>query len=164
MILQVRQISSQDKPIPISGSVPIVPVHEFESTDNVAFTGEAISLGEGIIQVSGTLRFHVAAPCARCLKPVVSEIETNICERFVPVGVEKEEEELYTYEGDELDLMQALQEAALIALPMRVLCSEDCAGLCPQCGADLNEGPCGCPTQSDNPFSILQQIEFPQEV
>jgi len=57
------------------------------------------------------------------------------------------------------DLTELLRQSILLALPMRPLCSEECKGLCPHCGANLNEGPCGCPTDLDaNPFAALAKL------
>jgi len=107
------------------------------------------------ILVQGTLDTHVLAECARCLRAT-----------FVPVALELEE--LFAYpaspdcvysvaETGILDMAPLLREEAILAVPMVVLCRPDCAGLCPQCGQDLNEGPCGCePDRFDPRFEVLR--------
>jgi uncharacterized protein len=55
------------------------------------------------------------------------------------------------YEGEEIDLTPLVHEQALLALPTRPLCSDDCRGLCSRCGANLNAGPCGCPAAPAEP-------------
>lgn len=107
------------------------------------------------ILVQGTLNTHVLAECARCLRPT-----------FVPVGLGLEE--LFAFpaspdcvysvaETGILDTAPLLREEAILAMPMVVLCRPDCAGLCPQCGQDFNEGPCGCePDRFDPRFEVLR--------
>jgi uncharacterized protein len=71
-------------------------------------------------------------------------------------------EEASTFTIDEhhiLDLTEAVHQYAVIALPMKALCDEDCAGLCPSCGRDLNQGPCDCPPQEvDARWSELTKL------
>ena len=60
---------------------------------------------------------------------------------------------------DEIDLGQLIWEVLITALPGAVLCSQDCLGLCPQCGANLNLGPCGCKKESRDPrFDVLRNF------
>jgi uncharacterized protein len=59
-----------------------------------------------------------------------------------------EELDVCFYEGGELDLSGLLKEQVLLGLPMKTVCSEDCKGLCPKCGMDLNEGRCNCPGEA----------------
>jgi uncharacterized protein len=59
-----------------------------------------------------------------------------------------------------LDLTEAVRQALVTQLPMRPLCRPDCAGLCARCGADLNEGPCGCPDEpADDRWSVLRGLK-----
>ena len=66
----------------------------------------------------------------------------------------------YPLEGHEIDLAAAVEEALLLDLPMRFLCREDCKGLCPVCGKDLNTELCTCPKggKAGNPFSALSRL------
>ena len=59
----------------------------------------------------------------------------------------------------ELDLRPAIREQWLLAQPRYVLCREDCKGLCPRCGTDLNDGPCDCPPQTDSRWDSLRKAE-----
>jgi uncharacterized protein len=70
-------------------------------------------------------------------------------------------EELETgwYRGGEIDLSGFIHEVICLALPVKPLCREECAGLCPRCGADRNAGPCGCPEPAgDSPFAVLKAL------
>lgn len=113
------------------------------------------------ILVQGTLETHVLSECTRCLRPI-----------FVPVILELEE--LFAFppsalvafsvaETGILDLAPLVREEAILAVPMIALCRPDCAGLCPECGHDLNEGPCGCGQEQVDPrFEALRALQSRQ--
>ena len=112
------------------------------------------------ILVRGTLNTRAAPVCSRCLKPFTGKISLQIEEEFYPTidvntGVKlSEPEDPDAFRIDEhhvLDLSEAIRQYILLALPMKPLCREDCAGLCPTCGKDLNQGECSCPTQTVDP-------------
>jgi uncharacterized protein len=68
-----------------------------------------------------------------------------------------EQDELYYYQGEQLDLTPMLREQIILAAPMQPLCKEDCAGLCPRCGQNLNDRRCTCePEPMNSPFRILR--------
>ena len=60
-------------------------------------------------------------------------------------------EDVNPYNGEYIDLTETIRELLILSEPMKVLCRPDCAGLCPQCGANLNEGACSCPTDRIDP-------------
>src|ERR1700761_4549728 len=96
---------------------------------------------EGVL-VTGTALAPVVGECARCLEPVTSEVEANFQElyRYEPSPEEDDDEEdVQLLDGDLLDLEPVLRDAVVLALPLSPLCSDDCAGLCPECGVRLAE-------------------------
>jgi uncharacterized protein len=122
---------------------------------DVASVNGILHLGrttEGI-WVRGTLAVVVDLQCVRCLVPVAHELEIELDERFqLPPIDEEDRGEIYPIEADlHIDLEPVLREAVIVSIPMRVLCRVECAGLCPTCGQDLNEGPCDCPTDDIDP-------------
>ena len=98
----------------------------------------------GIIRVKANLRASYRTCCARCLKALRVPIDKDFEEEFVDVVTARMSDDMYTYAEKELDMSEALRDAALLEIPIRHLCKEDCKSLCPQCGKDLNEGGCGC--------------------
>lgn len=69
------------------------------------------------------------------------------------------EEDVYHLAGERLELSEMLREHVILATPMQPLCREDCRGLCPVCGQNLNEGRCDCPPpRPDSPFSVLRKL------
>lgn len=106
------------------------------------------------------LAYEQTLACQRCLgsfsEPVDEEIELLVL-RHEP-GADEEERELeekdlgvLVVHGDELDLQPILFEQLQLNVPMRPLCREECAGLCPTCGADLNQGRCRCVNETVDP-------------
>ncbi|MBW3536725.1 MAG: DUF177 domain-containing protein [Actinobacteria bacterium] len=103
---------------------------------------------------TGEVRAPWTAECSRCLRPIVGSVTAPVRELFespsASGGEEREatpdDQEIYPLLGDQVDLEPLARDAVLLALPQAPLCAEDCAGLCPVCGADRNEGDCGCDT------------------
>ena len=84
--------------------------------------------------VTGSCRVIVASECGRCLEPVELEIASEDIEMFF---------DLDEY-GDEVDISDDIRSELLLELPMFVLCDDECAGLCPDCGCNLNNNDCRC--------------------
>ncbi len=106
--------------------------------------------------VKGTLHTEVEVTCSRCLNSFSYPLTLNIEEEYFPttdvatgtlLSVPDEPGGFTIDEHHILDLTEAISQYALLAGPMKPLCREDCAGLCPGCGHDLNQEPCGCPPQ-----------------
>lgn len=101
------------------------------------------------IAVGGYVKTVLEHPCDRCLKPVELKIHGTIEALYKPLSEapkEKEEElkslrNVLYYSSDSIDLSERIIEAIVVDVPMKVLCKPDCKGLCPYCGADLNEDP-----------------------
>jgi uncharacterized protein len=112
------------------------------------------------ILVKGTVNTVVELSCSRCLGRFEYPLKLNIEEEYFPtadvntgaaVPVPDEPGSFTIDENHILDLTEALRQYALLAVPMKPLCAEDCAGLCPACGQNLNQGPCGCPSETTDP-------------
>ena len=81
-------------------------------------------------------------------------------DRPPPPTPDPEDPDQYVFEASSIDLTDAIRDALTLELPLRVLCKEDCKGLCPKCGVNLNTGSCSCPkgTGKPNPFEALKSI------
>lgn len=107
-------------------------------------------------QVSGKLNGSYRLNCDRCLEKVQSELTTDLEGLFLPeqtvneIGGE-DEEEATTITGDELDLSVTILEAITLQLPLKILCSPNCRGLCSVCGTNLNNNSCNCQPESLDP-------------
>lgn len=110
------------------------------------------------------LRAQVVAPvdthCARCGVPVQVQKELEI-DLVIASSLSNEEgsDDIYVVEGETFDLDGIIREELILNMDMTVLCSEDCKGLCPRCGKNLNEGDCGCGrTEVDPRLAKLTQL------
>jgi uncharacterized protein len=98
--------------------------------------------GGGTVFVRGMASAEASSRCARCLADVVQPIEAPVREVF-GTDADPNDPERRLLQGYEVDLTDAVFTSLALGLPIRFLCREDCKGLCPVCGADLNLGPCG---------------------
>ena len=115
----------------------------------------------GGIMAAGTVSAPWRGECRRCGGPVEGMVVAEVRERYAPVGGADRDEEAYPLTGDELDLEPLTRDAVLLDLPLAPLCSEGCLGLCPQCGANWNDGSCTCPPASDPRWSALDALRDP---
>jgi uncharacterized protein len=120
---------------------------------------------DGGIEVAATVEAPWSGECRRCLKPVGGALRCQVRELYRPRALGEppdQDEETYPLRGEMLDLRPLVRDAVLLELPIAPLCREDCAGLCPTCGADLNEGRCACPPPSGDPrWAALDVLKDP---
>lgn len=98
------------------------------------------SVTEGVL-VSGTADVELVGECARCLTRIEDSCEVDLQELYVYPESEATEEEASRIVDDLIDLEPLLRDQVVLELPFTPLCEEDCLGLCPTCGKDLNEDP-----------------------
>ena len=157
---------------------PIGSIRDYEVDQVIDVTGDGngslvrgkVSLmrTDRSILVKGVLNTEVELTCSRCLSPFNCPLTLNIEEEYFPTtdvvsGASlplPEEPGCFTIdERHVLDLTEAIRQYALLAIPMKPLCREDCAGLCSYCGHNLNRGPCGCTPQGADPrWSELSKL------
>jgi len=124
--------------------------------------------GSGIL-VTGHLSTEVRVPCRRCLTPAIMPIELALEEEFHPsidvvtgaaLPLEPGEDAAVRTDAHHiLDLTEVVRQDLLLAQPMSALCNPDCQGLCPNCGANLNEGPCNCQREEEDPrLAVLRDL------
>lgn len=124
------------------------------------------------ILVKGVLNTEVELTCSRCLEIFRCPLSLKITEEYfptvdvvsgTPLSIPDELGCFTIDENHELDLTEAVHQYALLAVPMKPLCRQDCAGLCPICGQNLNLGECQClPPEADPRWAKLKQIGFSQ--
>lgn len=118
--------------------------------------------------VAGRLDGRARGQCARCLEWFDLDLEAPFSFVYVPrSGGEDDKDSLGgeidvgIYEGNEIDLSPLLRERVLLALPTLPICSEECRGLCARCGANLNDGACGCPAEEGDPrLAVLRGLRI----
>jgi len=120
------------------------------------------------IRLNGELATQLELPCARCLEPVVQDVTRKFDLLYRPLGTDAGNEELSVtaaeaevgyYQGEGLLLEDAIREQVLLSVPLKVVCREDCKGLCPSCGKNRNTDPCSCVQPFADPrWSALKEI------
>jgi len=120
------------------------------------------------IRVAGNFSMRVELVCARCLEPVSRDVAKKFDLLYRPQGSDAGKEELSVtaaeaevgyYQGEGLLLEDVLREQILLALPLRVTCKEECKGLCPHCGKNLNVEQCSCAEPLEDPrWAALREI------
>lgn len=127
---------------------------------------------------SGTFRGELTVACSRCVGPVKLPLDEKLLVTFMPKHELPDEDEeaaageegaevsagdldVFPYEGEWIDLEPLFREQFVLAIPYAPLCSEDCKGLCPQCGADLNTGTCTCQKPIDPRLAALKGLKLP---
>ena len=116
----------------------------------------------------GAVQATLDLPCSRCLEPFSLPVDAAFDLRYQPHALntgegerEIEDDDLTTafYEDETIDLGQLMREQFHLALPMKPLCGEDCLGLCAVCGANLNQGACGCKREWEDPrLAVLKAL------
>ena len=126
-----------------------------------------ITDNEGYMRLSLSVALPYETLCARCACEVKGEFEIDFERTVVPKGMvddaEEKEEEFVVVENGMLDIDEQLSEILLLDFPTRVLCKEDCKGLCQKCGKDLNDGECNCPKKELNPAFAKLLSMFDEE-
>lgn len=159
----------------LSGTLPVegydLGGQRFATPGGVSYELQLTNTGEGIL-LSGTATATLRGACARCLEPVEEQVEGSV-EGYYLLDADADatdyEQDEYDCVGEDgtVDLSGPIQAALSYETPFVMLCSDDCAGLCPHCGANLNEGPCACADDDgidpDNPFAVLKNLNFDGE-
>jgi len=161
MQIRIETLKNQPCKLKVDEPLETFPVlHELAGRGELAVHGairaelSALQVND-LVEVEGALSCSVVLPCSRCLQPVAQQLEIPLALTFTreSIGTTAEDEELelsedaiglIPFEGETIDLRVPLEQELLMALPQHPLCAENCAGLCPVCGADLNRQRCTC--------------------
>lgn len=143
-------------------------ISEIKVYDPVEFKGRLDRVEKDVL-VRGDLKTTVEVACARCLKPFLLPVSVRVEVEYHPKAREPQEEEVelkeeeidvYLYARNRLDLGDAFRDQILLAMPMKPLCAGDCKGLCPRCGANLNQRLCACREEGADPrLQILRTLK-----
>jgi uncharacterized protein len=134
------------------------------STARIVATLDSV---DGGIEVTGVVAAPWTGECRRCLKPLSGELRCEVREVYRQRAEGEppdDDEETYPLVGEQLDLQPLVRDALLLELPIAPLCREDCQGLCSRCGADLNDGPCGCEEPAGDPrWGVLEVLRHTED-
>ena len=146
-----------DSEVGLSGAEFLGERYSF--TKPLRLTGEIYNNGQSL-----TLAAHaagrIATQCARCLKPIEADVDFDIHELLARAEDGADEDgDIILFDGHEVDLDDIVTDNFLMNISGKYLCRDDCKGLCPVCGHDLNEGDCGCDSEYVDPrWQALKDI------
>ena len=114
----------------------------------------------GVLMMEGQVRITIHGICDRCAGSFDREVTFPIDVVLVTelANEENEDEWVFPLEGDSADLDDIVRTVFVLNLDSKLLCKEDCKGLCPKCGKNLNDGPCNCQKELDPRFAALKQL------
>lgn len=108
------------------------------------------------ISLTGKIKADLTLKCSRCLKDFEYVLETELEEKL---SKESGNDDAIHFEGEIVDLTDIVLNNILLSLPMKPVCREDCKGLCPKCGSDMNIDKCRCAEKDIDPrFSVLKDL------
>ena len=145
---------------------PEIDLAESDEPSTIAGRVRLMRTNQGVL-VQGVLTGETHVACARCLDPVPVDLDVQLEEVFVPtidmatgksIKPEEEDQALWIDEHHILDLSEVLRQDVLLEVPTHALCKEDCRGLCPECGTNLNEASCECKPDIDPRWSSLTDL------
>lgn len=146
---------------------------EYEFLEPLKIDVKAFKI-RGLYEVEGNFETKIRIECSRCLKKFDTALRSDFQLTYtkeVPglmdvlnaeeIELRLEEIGLLYFRGEEINLQQGIQEQVVMAFPLQSLCAEDCKGLCPKCGSDLNQKDCGCKREpSTNKFAVLKNLKL----
>lgn len=120
------------------------------------------------IRIRGRLNTRLELACARCLEPLTQDVKREFDLLYRPQGTDARRDEMSVtdaeaeigyYEGEGMLLEDVVREQVLLAAPVKVICRENCKGLCLHCGTNLNQEQCSCAVETDEPrWAALKEI------
>jgi len=170
--LEARAVDFEERIAPgvIDFGTDISQIGELKSAGRAQLVPEHHGKRELIndIRIAGGLETRVQLACARCLEPIAQDISRKFDLLYRPQGSDAGKEEMSVtaaeaeigyYQGPGLLLEDLLREQVLLAVPLKAICREDCKGLCPHCGQNLNQRQCACTEPQEDPrWAALKDI------
>lgn len=162
MLIDLKHIFATDNsslPIEYSldlSSAEVFGIYPLKKPVTVSGT---VSNKASLVVLDAVITYEYSAPCDRCGVETVRKHKLKL-NKSLAVSIEGEESDsILTVPDMKLDLDELLYSEVIVSLPMKHLCKEDCKGICPKCGKNLNEGKCGCPEKEIDPrLSALAEL------
>ena len=148
--------------VPFSTSVDLSDLqygNSYPVTEPVTAEGQVRNTA-GVLVMTGSIQTTIHGICDRCATEFDRAIDFPLDVVLVTelANEENEDEWVYPLEGDSADLDDIVRTVFVLNLDSKLLCKEDCQGLCCRCGKNLNDGPCSCQKELDPRFAALKQL------
>jgi uncharacterized protein len=138
----------------------------FEFNRPIEFQGLVTNVSQGVMALTGRFKTGAGSNCDRCLDDVNLDIEDEVAVVFRSAYDREENlhdaddaEESYSYDGYSIVLDKALRDSIILALPLKVLCSQECKGICEWCKKNLNEEECHCKSETQAKTNIFGELK-----
>ncbi|MBQ3404479.1 MAG: DUF177 domain-containing protein [Oscillospiraceae bacterium] len=134
---------------------------EFEGISSVIEPFHAVGTVKnkaGVLELDALVTARFRCVCARCLTEFEHPFKLDVRAVLAEDVQDEYESDIYTLEGDYIDLDEVIITSIVLNIEQRYLCSEDCRGLCGRCGKNLNDGPCDCGVEKDPRLAVLEQL------
>ncbi len=162
MLLNLKKVLSDEKEtisfdygFDLSGT-EVNGVHPFVSPVSVQGT---VKGHDGFADLTADVSFDFSIPCDRCTQQIQKRYHYTFTHVLVLSLQEDDDEKFVEVQNDELDLDELIRADILLELPSKYLCRQDCKGICPVCGKNLNEGACNCNTHQIDPrLEVLKTL------
>ena len=146
-----RELDLSD--LEFSGQYPVTRPVEVEGT---------VRNRADVLELELTARTTLDTRCDRCGRPLALDREVEYRCVLAQEREEEDSDEIVLLEDGQADVEDLARTAFILALDTKILCKEDCKGLCPRCGADLNLGPCSCGKETDPRWAALTSLLEPE--
>lgn len=172
MIIDVQELRERKEPLILDHTFRPDELglrnHLYVLRSPVALAGSAEAVAALDVRLRGKIRTDLDLVCGRCLKNFQKVIEKSFDLTYVPneqmsfgeeVALSYDDLDVGLFSDARIDLNSVIIEQIVLEIPMKPVCSSECRGLCAQCGADLNLGPCGCSRNDRDPrWSALTEL------
>lgn len=169
MIIQFSDFnSSRNRKKEINVTYDLKPLYfdgeKIEAVEALNVVGNITSIGD-VLTLRASIKTKLDLKCSRCLEAFIYPIDIEIEERFTNNNELQNDEEIIFVDGNILDITEIVENVIISTLPIKRLCTDNCRGLCYQCGKNLNEGSCNCNTNDvDLRLAKLQELFGNKEV
>ena len=169
MIIQLSDFNlSRNRKKEINVTYDLKPLYfdgeKIEAVEALTVVGNITSIGD-VLTLRASIKTKLDLKCSRCLEAFIYPIDIEIEERFTNNNELQNDEEIIFVDGNILDITEIVENVIISTLPIKRLCTDNCRGLCYQCGKNLNEGSCNCNTNDvDLRLAKLQELFGNKEV
>lgn len=112
----------------------------------------------GVLNLSADLTAEISCRCARCLTEFTRQFSLHTDAIIAEEAQDEDNPDIFFLDGDYIDVDEVIITAFVLNMEQRLVCREDCKGLCSKCGKNLNDGPCECKAELDPRFAVLRQL------
>lgn len=161
---RLKKVKGDRRKVTFTGTLPALQLEdsEFNFVEPAQFLLTLTNVGNSAINVEGEMQVALKVSCNRCLQDFVLTLSSPFSETYYEKNQPThsgQTEEWVAYSGDVIDITPEVMATVIMNLPMRFICSEQCRGLCPVCGVNLNQEQCNCVQQQLDPrLAKLQEL------